>query len=145
MGHVGLTPQTATALGGYRAQGRNAEAATRVARESEALQEAGCFAIVFEAIPSAVAEAIMPRMQIPVIGIGAGPSTDGQVLVFHDLLGIREGRGAKFVKRYADLLDEMVAGVAAYAADVRERRYPGPEHGYSMPPEELARFQRDDA
>jgi 3-methyl-2-oxobutanoate hydroxymethyltransferase len=144
MGHVGLTPQTATALGGYRAQGRNAEAALRVAREAEALQEAGCFSIVFEAIPSAVAEAIMPKMQIPVIGIGAGPSTDGQVLVFHDLLGIREGRGAKFVKRYADLLDEMVAGVAAYAADVRERRYPGPEHGYSMPPEELARFRRDD-
>jgi 3-methyl-2-oxobutanoate hydroxymethyltransferase len=144
MGHVGLTPQTATALGGYRAQGRNAEAALRVAREAEALQEAGCFSIVFEAIPSAVAEAIMPKMQVPVIGIGAGPSTDGQVLVFHDLLGIREGRGAKFVKRYADLLDEMTAGVAAYAADVRERRYPGPEHGYTMPPEELERFQRDD-
>jgi 3-methyl-2-oxobutanoate hydroxymethyltransferase len=144
MGHVGLTPQTATALGGYRAQGRNAEAAGRVAREAAALQAAGCFSIVFEAIPSAVAEAIMPRMQIPVIGIGAGPSTDGQVLVFHDLLGIRQGRGAKFVKRYADLLDEMTAGVAAYAADVRERRYPGPEHGYTMPPEELERFQRDD-
>jgi 3-methyl-2-oxobutanoate hydroxymethyltransferase len=142
MGHVGLTPQTATALGGYRAQGRNAEAAERVAREAEALQEAGCFSIVFEAIPSAVSEAIMPKMQIPVIGIGAGPATDGQVLVFHDLLGIRHGRGAKFVKRYADLLDEMTAGVAAYAADVRERRYPGPEHGYTMPPEELERFQR---
>ena len=143
MGHVGLTPQTATALGGYRAQGRNAEAASRVAREAEALQAAGCFSIVFEAIPSAVAEAIMPKMQIPVIGIGAGPSTDGQVLVFHDLLGIRHGRGAKFVKRYADLLDEMVAGVAAYAADVRERRFPGPEHGYTMHPEELERFRRD--
>jgi 3-methyl-2-oxobutanoate hydroxymethyltransferase len=143
MGHVGLTPQTATALGGYRAQGRNADAALRVAREAVALQDAGCFSIVFEAIPSAVAEAIMPKMDIPVIGIGAGPATDGQVLVFHDLLGIREGRGAKFVKRYADLLDEMAAGVAAYAADVRERRFPGPEHGYSMPPEELARFRRD--
>src|SRR3712207_9421920 len=83
----------------------------------------------------------MPSMHVPVIGIGAGPSTDGQVLVFHDLLGIREGRGAKFVKRYADLLDEMVAGVAAYAADVRERRYPGPEHAYSIPDEELARFR----
>jgi 3-methyl-2-oxobutanoate hydroxymethyltransferase len=85
----------------------------------------------------------MPKMHSVVIGIGAGPSTDGQVLVFHDLLGIREGRGAKFVKRYADLLDEMTAGVAAYAADVRERRYPGPEHGYTMPPEELERFQRE--
>ena len=141
MGHVGLTPQTATALGGYRAQGRNAEAAKRVHAEAVALQEAGCFSIVFEAIPSAVAETIMRDMQVPVIGIGAGPSTDGQVLVFHDLLGIREGRGAKFVKRYADLLDEMVAGVAAYAADVRERQYPAPEHGYTMPPEELERFR----
>ncbi|HEV2811958.1 MAG TPA: 3-methyl-2-oxobutanoate hydroxymethyltransferase [Solirubrobacteraceae bacterium] len=145
MGHVGLTPQTATALGGYRAQGRNAEAAARVEREAVALQEAGCFAVVFEAIPSAVAERIMPRMTVPVIGIGAGPSTDGQVLVFHDLLGIREGRGAKFVKRYADLLDEMTAGVAQYADDVRARRYPGPEHEYSMPPEELARFRRADS
>jgi 3-methyl-2-oxobutanoate hydroxymethyltransferase len=141
MGHVGLTPQTATALGGYRAQGRTAEAALRVAGEALALQEAGCFSVVFEAIPSAVAEAIMPGMRVPVIGIGAGAATDGQVLVFHDLLGIREGRGAKFVRRYADLLDEMVAGVAAFAADVRERRYPGPEHGYSMPPEELERFR----
>jgi 3-methyl-2-oxobutanoate hydroxymethyltransferase len=143
MGHVGLTPQTATALGGYRAQGRTADAADRVRREARALQDAGCFAIVFEAIPSAVAEAIMPSMTVPVIGIGAGPATDGQVLVFHDLLGIREGRGAKFVKRYADLLDEMTAGVAAYADDVRSRRYPGPEHGYSMPPEELERFRRE--
>ncbi len=132
MGHVGLTPQTATALGGYRAQGRDAGAALRIAREALALQEAGCFSIVFEAIPSALTEAIMPRMEIPVIGIGAGPATDGQVLVFHDLLGIREGRGAKFVQRYADLLDEMVAGVGAYAQDVRTKRYPGPEHGYSM-------------
>ena len=104
MGHVGLTPQTATALGGYRAQGRTAAAAARVAEEAVALQEAGCFSIVFEAIPSDVATAVMPRMTIPVIGIGAGPATDGQVLVFHDLLGIREGRGAKFVQRYADLL-----------------------------------------
>ena len=142
MGHVGLTPQTATALGGYRAQGRNAEAAARVVDEALALQEAGCFAVVFEAIPSAVSEAVMPRMRVPVIGIGAGPATDGQVLVFHDLLGIRQGRGAKFVKRYADLLDEMTAGVAQYADDVRTKRYPGPEHGYSMPPEELERFRR---
>ncbi|WP_205697813.1 3-methyl-2-oxobutanoate hydroxymethyltransferase [Conexibacter sp. SYSU D00693] len=141
MGHVGLTPQTATALGGYRAQGRTATAATRVAAEAVALQEAGCFSIVFEAIPSAVAAAIMPRIQVPVIGIGAGPAVDGQVLVFHDLLGIREGRGAKFVQRYADILSEMEAGVRAYAADVRSRRYPGPEHGYSMPDEELEAFQ----
>jgi 3-methyl-2-oxobutanoate hydroxymethyltransferase len=138
MGHVGLTPQTATALGGYKAQGRSAAGAAKVAHEALALQEAGCFSIVFEAIPSAVSEELMPQMHIPVIGIGAGPATDGQVLVFHDLLGIREGLGARFVKRYANLLDDMAAGVTAFAEDVRTRRYPAPEHGYSIPEEELA-------
>jgi 3-methyl-2-oxobutanoate hydroxymethyltransferase len=138
MGHVGLTPQTATALGGYKAQGRSAEAAARVAAEALALQDAGCFAVVFEAIPSAVSAELMPLMAIPVIGIGAGPDTDGQVLVFHDLLGIREGLGARFVKRYANLLEEMTAGVSAFVHDVRERRYPQPEHGYSIPADELA-------
>jgi 3-methyl-2-oxobutanoate hydroxymethyltransferase len=138
MGHVGLTPQTATALGGYRAQGRSAASAARVAAEARALQAAGCFSIVFEAIPSDVAELLMERIEIPVIGIGAGPATDGQVLVFHDLLGIREGLGARFVKRYASLQDEMAAGVAAYAADVRSRRYPAPEHGYGIERGELA-------
>ena len=102
MGHVGLTPQTATSLGGYRSQGRTAERALRVLHDALALQEAGCFAIVFEAIPSALTEAIMPRMEIPVIGIGAGAAADGQVLVFHDLLGIYSGHVARFVKRYAD-------------------------------------------
>jgi 3-methyl-2-oxobutanoate hydroxymethyltransferase len=143
MGHVGLTPQTSTALGGYRAQGRSTDAATRIADEAVALQEAGCFSIVLEAIPSAVAAALMPRLEIPVIGIGAGPATDGQVLVFHDLLGIREGRGARFVQRYADLQDEMNAGVAAYAADVRARRYPRPEHGYSIDEDQLAEFRAE--
>jgi len=138
MGHVGLTPQTSTALGGYKAQGRSAAAAEKIARETLALQDAGCFAIVFEAIPAAVAEELMPHVSVPVIGIGAGPATDGQVLVFHDLLGIREGMGARFVKRYASLQEEMNAGVAAYAADVRTRRFPAPEHGYSIDAEELA-------
>src|SRR6476619_2218953 len=127
MGHVGLTPQTSTALGGYKAQGRSAAAAEKIARETLALQEAGCFSIVFEAIPAAVAAELMPHVDVPVIGIGAGPATDGQVLVFHDLLGIREGLGARLVKRYASLQEEMDAGVAAYAEDVRARRYPGPE------------------
>jgi 3-methyl-2-oxobutanoate hydroxymethyltransferase len=141
MGHVGLTPQTATALGGYRAQGRTADAAARVAADALALQEAGCFSIVFEAIPSDVAELLMARIEVPVIGIGAGPATDGQVLVFHDLLGIREGMGARFVKRYANLQDEMAAGVAAFTDDVRTRRYPAPEHGYAIDHEELASFR----
>jgi 3-methyl-2-oxobutanoate hydroxymethyltransferase len=143
MGHVGLTPQTSTALGGYRAQGRSNDAATRIAHEALALQAVGCFAIVLEAIPAAVAAELMPRLEIPVIGIGAGPATDGQVLVFHDLLGIREGRGARFVQRYADIQDEMNAGVAAYAADVRARRYPRPEHGYSIDEDQLAQFRLD--
>ena len=138
MGHVGLTPQTATALGGYRAQGRSAAGAARVAAEATALQAAGCFSLVFEAIPSDVAELLMQRLEVPVIGIGAGPATDGQVLVFHDLLGIREGLGARFVKRYASLQEEMVAGVSAFAGDVRTRRYPQPEHGYGIERQELA-------
>jgi 3-methyl-2-oxobutanoate hydroxymethyltransferase len=142
MGHVGLTPQTSTALGGYRAQGRTAEAALKVARESLALQEAGCFSVVWEAIPAAVAEELMPRMEIPVIGIGAGAATDGQVLVFHDLLGIREGVGARFVKRYGDLLEDMVRGVRAYADDVRGHRYPEADHTYSIDPGELTEFRR---
>jgi 3-methyl-2-oxobutanoate hydroxymethyltransferase len=138
MGHVGLTPQTSTALGGWKAQGRNAAAAAKIASEALALQEAGCFAIVFEAIPSAVTDELMPMLQIPVIGIGAGAATDGQVLVFHDLLGIRDGLGPRFVKRYANLQQEMNDGVAAYAEDVRTRRYPGPEHTYKIDASELA-------
>jgi 3-methyl-2-oxobutanoate hydroxymethyltransferase len=141
MGHVGLTPQTATALGGYRSQGRTADRALEVCEDAVALQEAGCFAIVFEAIPSAVTELIMPRLEIPVIGIGAGPSTDGQVLVFHDLLGIYDGHAARFVKRYADIREQMVRGVEAYASDVRTRRYPEPDHEYTMAPDEAARLE----
>jgi 3-methyl-2-oxobutanoate hydroxymethyltransferase len=137
MGHVGLTPQTSTALGGWKAQGRTAAAAARIYAEALALQEAGCFAIVFEAIPSAVAEELMPHIVVPVIGIGAGPATDGQVLVFHDLLGIRDGLGPRFVKRYANLQQEMNAGVTAFAEDVRMRRYPAPEHTYKIDPAEV--------
>jgi 3-methyl-2-oxobutanoate hydroxymethyltransferase len=141
MGHVGLTPQTATALGGYRSQGRTADRALEVAADAIALQEAGCFAVVFEAIPSDLTDELMPRLEIPVIGIGAGPSTDGQVLVMHDLLGIYDGHAARFVKRYESIRERMVAGVRAYAEDVRTRRYPEPEHGYTMAPDELARLR----
>jgi 3-methyl-2-oxobutanoate hydroxymethyltransferase len=141
MGHVGLTPQSSTALGGYRAQGRTASEAVQVADDALALQEAGCFAIVFEAIPAAVTETIMERMTVPVIGIGAGAATDGQVLVYHDLLGIHEGHAARFVRRYAEIGPAMVDGVRAYAADVRERRFPAEEHCYSIDPEQLERFR----
>jgi 3-methyl-2-oxobutanoate hydroxymethyltransferase len=140
MGHVGLTPQTATALGGYRSQGRTAERALQVARDAVGLQEAGCFSIVFEAVPSAFTEAVHAELEIPIIGIGAGPAADGQVLVFHDLLGIYDGHAARFVKRYANIRQAMIDGVAAYADDVRRRRYPEEEHGYTMAPDEAARL-----
>ncbi|HSC03355.1 MAG TPA: 3-methyl-2-oxobutanoate hydroxymethyltransferase [Solirubrobacteraceae bacterium] len=141
MGHVGLTPQTATALGGYRAQGRTAERAIGVARDALALQKAGCFSLVFEAIPAAVAARVMEHLDIPVIGIGAGPATDGQVLVFHDLLGIYDGHAPRFAKRYGELRDHMVAGVAAYAAEVRSGAFPAPEHTYSIDEDELHTFE----
>jgi 3-methyl-2-oxobutanoate hydroxymethyltransferase len=141
MGHVGLTPQTATALGGYRAQGRTAAQAVTVARDAIALEEAGCFSVVLEAIPAAVAEEIVSRLEIPVIGIGAGPATDGQVLVFHDLLGIYDGHVARFAKRFGDVRAHMVAGVAEYASEVRGRAFPAPEHCYSIDDEQLAEFR----
>jgi 3-methyl-2-oxobutanoate hydroxymethyltransferase len=141
MGHVGLTPQTATALGGYRSQGRTAERALDVARDALALQEAGCFSIVFEAVPSEFTEAVHSELDIPIIGIGAGPAADGQVLVFHDLLGIYDGHAARFVKRYADIRGAMIEGVSKFADEVRKRRYPEPEHGYTMAPDEAAQLQ----
>jgi 3-methyl-2-oxobutanoate hydroxymethyltransferase len=141
MGHVGLTPQTATALGGFKAQGKTASRAAQIAEEALALQAAGCFAIVFEAVPAAVTEALMPRMEVPVIGIGAGAECDGQVLVFHDLLGIFGGHAAKFVKRYADVRGEMIRGVRQYADEVRSGAFPGSEHIYAIEPEELAAFR----
>ena len=142
MGHVGLTPQTATALGGYKAQGRTADRAAKVADDALALQAVGCFAIVFEAIPAAVTDALMPQMRCPVIGIGAGPATHGQVLVFHDLLGMFSGTEARFVKRYANVRDQMRTGIEAYAAEVRSGAFPAAEHTYSIDPDELAAFER---
>jgi 3-methyl-2-oxobutanoate hydroxymethyltransferase len=142
MGHVGLTPQSATALGGYRTQGKTAEAASKLCEDALALQSVGCFAIVFEAVPAAVTGAIVERLEVPVIGIGAGPSTAGQVLVFHDLLGITTGRTPKFVKRYADVHGEMVGGVRRYVEEVRSQHFPEAGHVYSVEPAELAEFRR---
>jgi 3-methyl-2-oxobutanoate hydroxymethyltransferase len=141
MGHVGLTPQSASALGGYRTQGRTMQQAVQVADDALALQDAGCFAVVFEAVPSAVAEVIVERMRIPVIGIGAGSSTDGQVLVFHDMLGLSDGRSPRFVKRFAEAKQAMVEGMRAYAEEVREGQFPAEEHTYSIEPAELERFR----
>jgi len=141
MGHVGLTPQTATALGGYKTQGKTAQGAIQLLEDALALQSVGCFAIVFEAVPAAIAEKIAAKLDIPAIGIGAGPATAGQVLVYHDLLGITTGRSPKFVKRYAEIHSAMVEGVARYTEEVRSHRFPEPDHVYGIEPAELAEFQ----
>jgi 3-methyl-2-oxobutanoate hydroxymethyltransferase len=142
MGHLGLTPQTATALGGYKAQGKSAKAAIQLCEDALALQSVGCFAVVFEAVPAEITAAIVERLEIPSIGIGAGPATSGQVLVFHDLLGITTGHMAKFVKRYAEIHEEMVGALGSYGEEVRGRSFPGPEHSYAVDPDELAEFRR---
>jgi 3-methyl-2-oxobutanoate hydroxymethyltransferase len=118
VGHVGLTPQTATALGGLRAQGRTEASAARVVEEAIGVQRAGAFCVVAEAVPTEVTAVLREALEIPVIGIGAGPA-EGQVLVLHDLLGVTEGRTAKFVKRYGSIGDDTVAAISAYADDVR--------------------------
>lgn len=141
MGHVGLTPQTAAALGGFKAQGKTAGAARKVLDDARRLEAAGCFAVVIECVPAAVTELISSSISIPSIGIGAGPSTSGQVLVFHDLVGLREGKDAKFVRRYADLMSDATAAVRSWTEDVKCGAYPGPEHIYSIEPGELAALQ----
>ena len=124
MGHIGLTPQSVNAMGGFKLQGRNADDAKRLVDEAIALDQAGCFSIVLECVPEELAAMITERVSIPTIGIGAGPSCDGQVLVFHDLLGIYDGHKAKFVRQYANLGEEMRAAIAKYLDDVREGRFP---------------------
>jgi 3-methyl-2-oxobutanoate hydroxymethyltransferase len=142
MGHVGLTPQTATALGGYKTQGKTAQGAVQLLEDALALQSVGCFAIVFEAVPAAITEAIVEKLEIPAIGIGAGPATAGQVLVYHDLLGITTGRTAKFVKRYAEIHAAMVEGVSRYTEEVRTHHFPEADHVYGIEPSELQEFRR---
>jgi 3-methyl-2-oxobutanoate hydroxymethyltransferase len=143
MGHIGLTPQSATMLGGFKAQGRTAEKARRLVEDAIALEEAGCFSLVLEAVPSPVATRITRTLEIPTIGIGAGAGCDGQVLVYHDLLGLYEARAPRFVKRYASLADEIRSALEKYAEDVRAGSFPEEQHGYSMPDEELEAFNNE--
>jgi 3-methyl-2-oxobutanoate hydroxymethyltransferase len=142
MGHLGLTPQSATMLGGYKAQGRSAEKALALLSDARALEAAGCFSLVLEAVPAAVAARVSAELAIPTVGIGAGIDCDGQVLVWHDLLGLYEGRAARFVKRYADVADVIRSALRAFAEDVRERRFPEERHTYAMPDEEVAVFEQ---
>lgn len=130
MGHIGLTPQSVHALGGYRVQGRDDETAQRLEADAQALEEAGCFAIVLELVPAAVAERISRALTIPTIGIGAGARCDGQVLVLHDLLGLNDAFAPKFLKRFANLADDVRRAVGAFAGEVRGGTYPGPEHSF---------------
>jgi 3-methyl-2-oxobutanoate hydroxymethyltransferase len=142
MGHIGLTPQSATMLGGFKAQGRTAEKAVRLYDDALALEAAGCFAIVLEAVPAPVAARITESLTVPTIGIGAGGETDGQVLVWHDLLGLYAGHAPRFVKRYADLAAEIERAVSEFVGDVRDHRFPEEQHTYAMPDEELGLFEQ---
>jgi 3-methyl-2-oxobutanoate hydroxymethyltransferase len=127
MGHIGLTPQSVNAMGGFKLQGKNLDDARRLVEEAQALDQAGCFSIVLECVPSELAAMITERVSVPTIGIGAGPACDGQVLVFHDLLGMYDGHQAKFVRRYANIADEMRIAIEHYLADVRDGSFPDNE------------------
>ena len=142
MGHVGLTPQSETILGGFKTQGRTASKARQLLADALALEAAGCFAVVLEAVPVPVAARITESLTVPTIGIGAGAACDGQVLVYHDLLGLTEGRAPRFVKRYANLADEIRRALTTYADEVRSGAYPAEEHTYPMPADELELFSQ---
>lgn len=142
MGHIGLTPQTISKLGGFKAQGRTASAARRLVDDALALEDAGCYALVLEAVPAPVAAAITSRLEIPTIGIGAGAGCDGQVLVFHDILGLYDRIQPRFVKKYADLQDTIIDAFESYRDDVIQRRFPADEHAFSMAAEELEAFRQ---
>ena len=143
MGHVGLTPQTAQHEGGFKVRGKDAASAVRIVAQAVALQEVGCFSIVLECIPDVIAQDITARLSIPTIGIGAGPSCDGQVLVTHDCLGLFERFQPKFAKRYADLGSVIRQAASSYLQDVRAGTFPGREHTFSMDPEELAKLREE--
>ena len=140
MGHVGLEPQTVASPDGFRVRGRAADAAIKIIEDARELERAGCFALVVEAGPTVVADALTSRVSFPVIGIGASANTDGQVLVYHDLLGLIDAKRPKFVKEYVALAGPMVAAIRRFAQDVRRGDFPAPEHGYTMPDVERARF-----
>ena len=138
MGHIGLTPQSMHAMGGFRVQGRTAEAAVELVESAKALAHAGCFAIVLEGVPADVAGLVTGAVDVPTIGIGAGPDCDGQVLVYHDVLGLQSDLQPKFVRRYADLATEVVDALGRFASDVRSGRFPSAQESYSMGAEAAA-------
>ncbi len=145
MGHVGLGPQSEHRHGGYRVQGRTAEVAGRVLRDGIAVAEAGCFAIVIEAVPRRVAEAVTSRVPVATIGIGAGPACDGQVLIYHEVIGMHTGQAPRYVKQYAAVGEQISAAVTRYCSEVRGGKFPDREHSYLMEQSELNRFRERSA
>ncbi len=143
MGHLGLTPQSVHALGGFRPQGRSAAAARRLLEDALLLEEAGIFSLVLESVPARLAKFISERLSVPAIGIGAGPGCDGQVLVTHDLLGLFERFTPKFVKKYANLHAEMKRAFAEFMAEVQAEAFPGPEHSVEMAEAEWQQFLKE--
>jgi len=143
MGHIGLTPQSVHSFGGYRVQGRTLDSATELMADAEALEEAGAFAVVLEGIPRELAAMVTRRLRIPTIGIGAGPDCDGQILVFHDLMGLSFAPPAKFVRGYARLREVMAEALARFRADVEGGSYPGDAESYHWPPEVRAQFEKE--
>ena len=142
-GHVGLTPQTANSLGGFKVQGRDAQAAKKLYEDALAMEEAGCFSVVLEAIPTPLAACITKKLSIPTIGIGAGAQCDGQVLVMHDLLGLYDRFTPKFVKQYAKLSQLSLEALSAYKNEVEQRRFPAEEHSFTMKEEELDKLLKE--
>jgi 3-methyl-2-oxobutanoate hydroxymethyltransferase len=138
MGHLGLTPQSMSMLGGFKAQGKDAHMAKRIIDDAKVLEEAGAFSILLEAVPSKVSKLVAERAQIPIIGIGAGPDCDGQVLIFHDMFGLYPAFTPKFAKQYADLGTVIVEGLLRYADEVREGVFPEPKHCFSISDEQYA-------
>jgi len=140
-GHIGLTPQTASSLGGFKVQGKSFEAAKSLIEDAKALEDAGCFSIVLEAIPSPIAKIITEKVSIPTIGIGAGIDCDGQVLVIHDLIGLFERFTPKFVKQYAKISDDILSAVSRYKSDVENMKFPEEKHSFSMNEKELEKLK----
>ncbi len=144
MGHLGLTPQSVHAMGGFKVQGKGVDAAGTLIDDARALADAGCFAIVLECVPDTVARMVTEAVAVPTIGIGAGPWCDGQVLVFHDLLGLEDRVLPKFVRRYASLKADAVAALTAYAGDVRAHRFPSDQESYHLPADVLRQLAHDE-
>jgi 3-methyl-2-oxobutanoate hydroxymethyltransferase len=141
-GHIGLTPQTASALGGFKIQGKDAQAAIKIIEDAKALESAGVFSIILEAVPAPLGKLVAESVRVPVIGIGAGPEVDGQVLVTHDMVGLFEKFVPKFVKQYAQIRGSIISAMEQYKADVQARTFPAPEHSFKMPAEALAQIEQ---